>query len=348
MFEKHSPGVVLVQNKEPAFSRKILTFLNKSVTSDSSDDLISTQADLTALTLDNIIDIAKQAGIVDERDGRMLYKKLAKASPSAVIRLVMDALDDEPYVSSQMGPLIHLSKEAVGGLKLLAEVFGNKDAVIYIHKNLTALNTKIPKVLEGVPVEGVGGKYPVEHGSLLNIRPGDLIVGTCAMIHLFRAVYQGVKQSTCFVTVSGNCVANPRNLEVSLGMTVDAIIERCGLIDIPTQVIVGGPMTGTSILDTEKTLVNTTTRAIIAMKEVRKNSSAKCIGCGRCVECCPVNLHPMYIYKAAAKHKLKDLETTGYSKCVGCGTCSYVCPAKLDLSSTIHSLTERLAPSSNG
>ena len=123
MLEKHSPGVVLVQNKEPAFSRKILTFLNKSVTSDSSDDLIATQADLTALTLDNIIDIAKQAGIVDERDGRMLYKKLAKASPGAVIRLVMDALDDEPYVSSQMGPLIHLSKEAVGGLKLLAEVF---------------------------------------------------------------------------------------------------------------------------------------------------------------------------------------------------------------------------------
>lgn len=344
MFEKHSQGVVLVQNKEPAFSREILTFLNNSVT---SEELIQTQADLTALTLDNIIDIAKQAGIVDERDGRMLYKKLAKASPNGVVRIVMDALDDEPYVSSQMGPLIHLSKEAVGGLKLLAEVFGHKDAVIYIHKNIGELNTKIPKILEGVPVEGVGGRYPAEHGSLMNIRPGDFIIGTCAMIHLFRAVYQGVKQSTCFVTVSGNCVANPRNLEVSLNMTVDSILERCGLIDIPNQVIIGGPMTGISILDTEKTLVNTTTRAIIAMKEERRNSRVACIGCGRCVECCPVNLHPMYIYKAVSKNKKTHLDKMGYSKCIGCGTCSYVCPAKLDLSTIIYSLTDRQEPDGN-
>ena len=62
----------------------------------------------------------------------MLYKKLAKASPGAVIRLVMDALDDEPYVSSQMGPLIHHFQDS----RVLIETFPNPEelegCILYI------------------------------------------------------------------------------------------------------------------------------------------------------------------------------------------------------------------------
>ncbi|MBR5485499.1 MAG: 4Fe-4S dicluster domain-containing protein [Oscillospiraceae bacterium] len=343
MFERHSQGVYLVQNKEPAFSRDILTFVNNKIVSES---FFKAPENVDELTADEIIEIARTAEIVDERDGRALYKKLIKAK-GKFSRIVMDAMDDEPYVSSQMAPMFHLADEATGGLKLLAKVFNNSETVIFVYKNLNDLNINIPKIINDIPVEGVGGRYPIEHGALLNIRSDDLVIGACALIHLYRAVTQGRKQTTCFVTVSGDCIANPRNLEVSKGMSVDSIMERCGLIDIPQKVIVGGPMTGTSVIDTETTKVTTTTRAIIVMKHDNKNVPTICIGCGRCVECCPVNLSPMHIYKAAKRNFYNHLKMMDYYKCIGCGTCSYVCPAKLDLSNTIYALTERFESNEN-
>ncbi|MEG1869405.1 MAG: SLBB domain-containing protein [Oscillospiraceae bacterium] len=337
MFEFYSKGVILLQEKEPAFSREILTFFNNTTL---TAEKISFPVDLGNVTIENLVEIAREAGIVDERDGRLLYKKLNKTVGKKTSRIIVDAMDDEPYVSSQMGPLIHLSHEVIGGLNLIANAIGECDKLIYVYKNLFALNTKIPKVIDNVPLLGVGGRYPAEHGTLVNTETGDMIIGVCSLIHLFRAVYQGQKQTTCFVTVAGNCIANPRNLEVSLGMTVMQVLERCGLIDEPNKVIIGGPMTGIGVIDPDNTLINTTTRAVLAFKEDIRDRKYTCIGCGRCVDACPANLHPMYIYKAAKKRLLGDLKHLGAEKCIGCGTCSYVCPAKLELTSTIYSLTE--------
>lgn len=71
--------------------------------------------DGAALSGEQIIEIARLARIVDERDGLFLHEKLTKAHQMKVKVAVGDAIDDEPYVSSQLNPLLFLEKEAGEG-----------------------------------------------------------------------------------------------------------------------------------------------------------------------------------------------------------------------------------------
>lgn len=335
MQTKPRKGVYLQQFKEPALSREIRQFFNTS----ASEALVERPVakPLEELTPAEIIDIAQQAGIVDERDGRPLFKKLKSAAEKELQTVVIDAMDDEPYVSSQLGVLLHLREEVSFGLKAVMKAVGVQNSVIAVCKNLTDTETRIPGSIDGVRVARVGGKYPAElHLSrALGLRKGYVTVGVCSLVFLARAITGGQMQKSAFITVAGNCIANPTNLEVSLGMSLSRVLERCGLADNPTRVVIGGSMTGISIMDTDLTLVSPTTRAVLAFREDEKERNYTCIGCGRCLAVCPENLDPMMIYRAVKRKRLSLLAHLNAEKCVGCGTCSYVCPSKLPLSTII-------------
>ncbi|MBR5559586.1 MAG: 4Fe-4S dicluster domain-containing protein [Oscillospiraceae bacterium] len=328
-------GVYLQQFKEPALSREIRTFLNAS----ASETLIEHPAtkELDDLTAWEIVDIARQAGIVDERDGRPLYQKLQRARDKEIRAVVIDAMDDEPFVSSQLGVLLHMRDSVSFGLKAVRKAVEAESSVIAVYKNLTDAETRIPGSIDGVRVARIGGKYPAElHLSReLGLRKAYITVGVCALVFLARAIISGQMQKSCFITVAGNCIANPTNLEVSLGMNLSMVLERCGLADNPTRVVIGGSMTGISIMDTDKTLISPTTRAVLAFREDEKERNYTCIGCGRCTAVCPQDLDPMFIYRAVKNRRLSMLGFLKAEKCVGCGTCSYVCPSKLPLSTVI-------------
>jgi len=328
-------GVVLhQQQKEPAFTSEIL--LHPRVIQRVIPDM-TPYSDIDSATPDDIISAAKRAEIIDERDGKELFRKLMMCTGKNAFILV-DALDDEPYISSQMGPMIHLSDECIGGLRLVQKAVDSNNADVLVYRSLNSLDTRIPFSVGGVPVRKVGGKYPADgqKNSLVK-RKGVLYVyiGACALIHLYRAVYGARMHTTAFVTVAGNCITRPRNVEVNMGVSVQEVLDFCGLSDTPTRVVVGGSMTGQAIKDTEKTRITATTRGILALKEDENDKKYICIGCGRCVEGCPVGLNPMMIYKALKKDKYIMAENLGRGDCIGCMTCSYLCPAKLNLGAEI-------------
>jgi Na+-translocating ferredoxin:NAD+ oxidoreductase RnfC subunit len=144
-------------------------------------------------------------------------------------------------------------------------------------------------------------------------------------------VYSAKRQSTVFLTVAGDCIANPMNAEVSMGMTITQILERFGLSQEPTRVVCGGPMTGIAVVDTERTLVTYTTRAVLAFRENARDALYNCFGCGRCQRVCPMSLNPMYIYRFVQSSYYANLRGFDAHTCTGCGTCSYVCPSRLDV-----------------
>jgi len=331
MFRK---GVLLAQHKEPAFSKPIVRFVNPQT--DRMTIEREPPANPARAGVSDIVEIAQAAGVTDERDGKPLYKKLLRARERAVAVLV-DAVDDEPYLSSKIAPLLQLKEEVMGGLRLCQAVAGIDKLVIMAYQVLTGVHTKLPKTVDGVEVVRLRGKYPAPaHASKLKVGQGRmLIVGTGALIHLHRAVRQYRRQSTVFVTVAGNCVANPMNLEVSLGISVAQVLERCGLSAAPTRVVCGGPMTGIAIMDPEKTLITYTTRAVLAFRENELDAHYSCIGCGRCEQVCPEGLNPMYIYRFVRNSYYAPLRRFDAHLCTGCGTCSYVCPSKLAVSAAV-------------
>lgn len=326
---RFSKGIVLPQHKEPAFSKRLLRFVNPQ-----TDSL---RADFSPIPegmpeADAIIEAARAAQIVDERDGKLLYRKLLRVRGRAAA-VVADAIDDEPYVSSKLAPLLQLRKEAMDGFALCRKVAETGTAFIMVYKMITDLETKIPRSIEQTKVMRLRGGYPAEPPlSKLKVGQGrKLVVGIGALIHLHRAVRKAKRQSTIFATVAGNCVANPANLEISIGMTITQVLERCGLSELPTRVVCGGPMTGVAVLDTERTLITYATRAVLAFRENERDAHYSCIGCGRCQQVCPQSLNPMYIYRFVQNSYYANLMPFDAHLCIGCGTCSYVCPSKLNV-----------------
>ena len=299
---------------------------------------------LDELTPEEIISLARRGRVVDERDGLPLFRKFRACRGRKVI-LFVDAIDDEPYISSQLGPLLHLRQACAAGAALAQKAVAAKEVRVQVYKNVTDLDIKIPKTLEGLRIERIGGVYPAEsHTPSSMVRHGDssyLYVGACALIHLYRAVYQGRVQTTTFVTVAGNCVDRSANLEVPLGMTATQLLEDCGFLAEPTRIVVGGPMTGVSVADTDQVTVNPMTRAILAFREDHRDEQYVCIGCGRCSDVCPSGLNPMLIYRMLETGRTRGLEQTDYHLCIGCMSCSYQCPAKLDLAQQIFTIAQR-------
>ncbi len=332
MFLKNNNGIILDQVKEPAFSRDLLPFLSSSPQGANSWAPVE---DIESLSLKQVMDLAQRAGIIDENNSKPLaerLKKWAKTPPTAVVG---DAIDDEPYVSSQVNPLLKLSQEAAGGLRILQKALGAPKAYFAVYKEMYDLNTKVPSKVESFPVVKIGGRYPMEQRAISRLGRDTLLLGCGALIHLYRAAVKGQPQTTCFVTVAGNCIGNPANLEVTIGTTVAQVLERCGLIQDPTYIVSGGAMKGKPVLEPENTIIQVGTRAVLAFRENRKERQYTCIGCGRCLEVCPSGLNPALLYQALRDRRGVTAQKLGLSRCIGCSTCSYICPSKLDLSYTI-------------
>ena len=330
-------GIILEQHKEPTLSQEI----EKLITPGKVQvirELEQPWNDIAEISPGEIVQVARLARIVDERDGLPLFRKL-KLCAGRQAALRVDAMDDEPYISSQLGPLLHMSRECAGGLALAAKAVGAVSQEILVYGALTDLETRVPKTLDGVPVRRILGRYPGKPLSAQSLVEENgqvtLYVGACALIHLYRAVYEGIKQTTAFLTVAGNCVSAPCNMEVSLGTTATEILDRCGLEAEPTRVVVGGSVTGISVADTDEVKVGAATRAILALREDERDKKYRCVGCGRCVEACPMDLNPMLLYKTINMNLHSRAEQLDYKMCISCMCCSYVCPAKLDLAGRI-------------
>ena len=338
-------GIILEQRKEPALRRKLRPFLNANYAGMLFESDLP--ADRKLLSDKDIISLAEMAHIIDERDGEFLYKKLKKAKKAGVDILVGDAIDDEPYVSSQMNPLLFMPTEAAEGLRLAAKAVGEPSFYFAVYKNLNDddIKLKIPKELDGVSVRRIHGRYPAEDRSPdeFDDKGTAMLIGVGALIHLYRAVYEHRIQSTCFVTVAGPCIANPTNLEVSIGMTPTQVLERCGLAEDPGSIIIGGTMTGEVCENPDEYLIGTMSRAVLALRDEEKKRMYHCIGCGRCTQSCPENLSPFYINRFFELGKLDQLPFYDIHSCIECGTCSYVCPAKIDIAENIKKAKQALA-----
>ena len=96
----------------------------------------------------------------------------------------------------------------------------------------------------------------------------------------------------------------------------------------PVKIITGGPMMGTSIVDTHHPILKCN-NAILAFTDddMSLKTETACIHCGRCAKACPMYLQPTVIHKYAVQKDVKNLLKAGAMVCMECGSCAYTCPA---------------------
>jgi electron transport complex protein RnfC len=155
-------------------------------------------------------------------------------------------------------------------------------------------------------------------------------VGTAYAIH--QAIRFGRPLVSRVVTVAGDAVTQPRNVEVPIGTLVSDLLQFCGVREEPARLLMGGPMMGMSLPHTDVPIIKGTSGVLaLASHEVATHESAPCVRCGRCVNACPVGLVPLEMAQRARHDDMQGAEAWGVMECIACGSCAYVCPSHIPL-----------------
>jgi electron transport complex protein RnfC len=170
------------------------------------------------------------------------------------------------------------------------------------------------------------GKLPEDAGCVV------FNAHTCAAV--YTAIATGMPSVRRIITVSGDCIATPKNLSVPVGVPASLLVEYCGgLVKTPEKMIFGGPMMGQAQLDAHIPVKKSTSAILYLSRKysAKPKKDTSCIRCGRCVSNCPMHLMPLYIAMSVRNDDMKAAERYGAMSCVECGSCSYNCPAKVEI-----------------
>lgn len=306
--------------------------------------------DYTELSPEELVDIIKEAGIVGMGGATFpTHVKLSPPKDKKIDYVIINGAECEPYLTSDHRAMLETPDEIILGLKIIMKIFGlstgyiaiesNKPDAIALLKdyanretdvniNIVQMKTKYPQGSEKQLIYAVSkrkvprGKLPMDVGAVVNN------IDTCAAIA--RAVKSGTPLTRRIVTVGGDCVAHPSNFRVRIGTPVSYLLEKCGaFLKQPRKIIMGGPMMGTALPNTDVPVIKGTSGILVFSEEYTKvlYSEEACLRCGKCVNACPMNLLPNVLKTYSDSENFEMLNKYNINECMECGSCSYICPA---------------------
>ncbi|MBR6004399.1 MAG: electron transport complex subunit RsxC [Lachnospiraceae bacterium] len=317
---------------------------------------------LEEMTSEQIIARVREAGIVGMGGaGFPTHVKMSVKEPAKIDYVIVNGAECEPYLTSDYRKMIEEPEKLIEGLKVYLKVFpyslgiiaieDNKADCIKIFKALTkeepritvkALRTKYPQGSERHLIYAVTGREI--NSKMLPADVGCVVSNVDTVNSVGRAIYEGKPLIHRIVTVTGNCIKNPRNFDVLVGTSYkDLIPEAGGLKKDPEKIISGGPMMGFCLFDLDVPVTKTGSALLcLANDDVSKMEPSACINCGKCVEVCPSRLIPRNLSDHAANFNEEAYMEEHGLECVECGCCSFICPAKRPLCQNIKSMRKMM------
>jgi electron transport complex protein RnfC len=304
------------------------------------------------LTAQQIRSIVFEAGIVG-LGGAGFPTHIKLNPPKPVDALIINGAECEPYLSSDYRLMIEKTKEILQGIELLVKCLGVNKVYIAIEDNkpeaIKAFNYELRvtsyelRILKSMYPQG-GEKQLIKNILNKEVPSGGLPFDIGIVVHnvatvfaVYEAVYKNKPLYERVVTVTGSCIANPKNILARIGTPIKALIDYCGpLKEELAKIVVGGPMMGIAQYTDRVPVIKTTTAIILMNKEEAISREEEfCIRCGACIRECPVGLMPCLINLASEKALWLQTKHYGALDCIECGLCSYVCPANRRLVQSI-------------
>ena len=262
--------------------------------------------------------------------------------------LILNGAECEPYLTADFRLMLERADRVRLGVEIMRKILGGPAVRIAVEANkpeaIKALEKAFEDIEGNVEIVVLPVLYPqgsekhqiyatvgrvVPEPPALPIDVGCVVenVGTVAAIA--DAVEKGEPLLERVTTVSGDAVAEPKNIIAPTGTKYSDLIAFCGgeKGDV-AKLVSGGTMMGfavsTAAIATTKT---TSGLLLLSAKRVFQYSSQPCINCGRCVRACPMNLNAAEIAKAVEADDIKAAEDAHVMTCIECGACSFSCPA---------------------
>lgn len=316
-----------------------------------SDTVTPYTGSIRDLSPEEITEKIRRAGIAGMGGAAFpTYAKINSARGKAEY-LIVNCAECEPFITADHRLLLEHPEDVVRGVKILMRAVGAPQAFIAVEDN--KLNTvKHLRELCGndglISVKVLKTKYPQGDERQLifaltgrELPPGKLPADagcvifnahTCASS--YTAISTGMPSVRRIITVSGDCVATPKNLSVPVGASAMDLVAFCGgLVKTPEKMISGGPMMGQAQWNGEMPVKKSTSSVLLLSKDFSKKPAVPsvCIRCGRCIANCPMHLMPAYIAQFVQHDDMASAEKYGAMSCVECGSCSYNCPGKVEI-----------------
>ena len=293
-----------------------------------------------------------EAGIVGL--GGALFPTADKLSASAAEHtLILNGAECEPYISCDDLLMREQAEEVLRGAALMCDLSGAVRCIVAIERDkpraIRAIATAMEEQQDGrfelaqVPtvypaggerqliqllagLEVPAGRYPTDFSFLCQN------VGTA--VALARLYDRGEPLTSRIVTVTGDGVQQPRNVEVRIGTPIDELMARLGGYrpDV-SRLIMGGSMMGVA-LDTDAIPVTKATNCIVAATAAEVYTAGPevpCIRCGDCARVCPARLLPQELIRSLRETNLDAVARSGLTDCIECGCCDVVCPSHIPL-----------------
>lgn len=310
---------------------------------------------------EEMVERIKEAGIIGQGGaGFPTYVKYSTKDP--IDTVLVNAVECEPYITADYKQVMDHPAEMVRGCVIAQKISGAKQVIVCIKKShpdlIEVVNAEIKNQNVGsfVRTEAVPDVYPMGAERTLirtvlkreyNRLPSEcgVIVNNCGtLICVANAFDKGYTLAEKYVTVSGEAIAQPKNVIVPVGMQVSEILPAAGGIVSGLQecfLISGGPMMGKTMVN-DQWVIDRANNAITVLKnETLPNMT--CMRCGQCVSHCPIGLQPVRIAQAVKANDTVEMEKRGAMLCVECGLCTYVCPSHIQVTENVRKAKRTLA-----
>lgn len=282
------------------------------------------------------------------------HVKLNPPANSPVDTLVLNGAECEPYITADHRQMLENPTEIVEGAKIILKILGISECHIGIESNKPDAVREMSKAAEDasgpdctIKVRTLQVKYP--QGSekqlihavtgrkvpamALPSSVGVVVQNVTTAKAIYDAVVYGKPLYEKVVTIAGQGIARPANLQVKIGTKIRDIVDYLGgLKPGLAKVIMGGPMMGFAISSLDVPVMKTTSALLfLSEDEIDTRPHSQCIRCGWCLDACPMGLEPKEIGIYVEANRAEDTAQFGVFDCFECGSCSYVCPAKRPL-----------------
>ena len=327
---------------------------------DEVSEEVQAPADPNALSVEEMVEIVKNAGIVGMGGATFPTDIKAVTAQGRVDTILVNACECEPYITADDALLCSYPEQIFRGLAALDAALHPDRRVIAVEDNkseaiailrrhlpdwpgveLAVLPTRYPQGAEKQLIQAVTGRQvPPGH---LPFSVGCAVFNAGTVAAVYRAVYEGKPVTKRIVTVTGEGVKEPKNLIVRIGTPFAQVIEAAGgLTEDACKVLSGGPMMGTAQGELAAPVLKGTNAVLCLTSANPTPERPVCIRCSKCVEVCPMHLQPLYLYRYEAAGNLDALQALHVTDCIECGCCSYTCPGQLPLTERFRAAKQAL------